>query len=64
MFPCFWRENSAWEHVLFVYLMFQMYLLLAMIANWAVQLSIPTLIHDAILFIDTSTMFDTMNFIL
>ena len=22
MFPCFWRENSAWEHVLFVYIMF------------------------------------------
>ena len=25
MFPCFWRENSAWEHVLFVYIMFSVF---------------------------------------
>ena len=35
-----------------------------MIANSAVQSSTTTLIHNAILFIDTSTMFDTIMFII
>ena len=25
MFPYFWRENSAWEHVLFIYIIFSVF---------------------------------------